>query len=52
MRNNCQIDDKTKACWCTTFQFTDELNAYLKTLPLSCICESCAEKLGAIKKSE
>lgn len=50
--NNCQIEDQTKDCWCTTYVFTDELNEYLKTLPLSCICASCAEKLGAVNKSD
>lgn len=52
MNNNCQIDDKTKDCWCTTYKFTDELNEHLKSLPLQCICSSCAEKFGAIKMNE
>ncbi|NLI68278.1 MAG: cysteine-rich CWC family protein [Bacilli bacterium] len=48
----CGIDDPTKPCWCTYYTFTEKMNEYLKTLPPKCICPSCAEKLGAVKKKE
>lgn len=50
--NNCQAKNSTQACWCTRFTFSEQLNERIRTLPLSCLCSTCAQSLGARKESE
>jgi len=48
--NDCKINKSNEACWCTTYAFPDRLNNKLESLPTYCICETCAQKLGAKRK--
>lgn len=50
--NNCQVNNSTKTCWCSAYTFTDSLKEKIRQLPLDCICATCAEKLGALKKTK
>lgn len=50
--NACQAQNSEKTCWCTEYRFPEKLNEMITTLPLQCICSTCAQALGALKNKK
>lgn len=47
--NRCGAKNTDEPCWCTRYTFP-EIDKESLSLPNICICESCAQQLGAINK--
>lgn len=47
--NQCGVKNRDEACWCTQYIFP-EVDKNTLQLPNVCICQTCAQKLGAVHK--